>query len=301
MSDVKNMVKKVQSPRAVTKAKGAVKDHRKNPRMSANKRVNKLTNDAIIDAVVSKGDIVREVKPKPKAAKPIKKPLDKGVKRVVRATEEAEKQKPKERELLDTTTLITPLQVTPQEEMFLQEIHRGATQVEAYKLAYPKSIKWKHNTIKSKASALFNKEVVQARNNDMLKSLQVIEQKKTGWTRETSREVLENLILINMSELQRIDNAYMREREADLLALKACQKIIEDENSKKGQVEDAMKDIIKINSKMINRDKERRISAVHNDAVINAVRGINDMYGYNENNLDMAGVVVFKNKNKLED
>ena len=304
MAATKNMLKKVQGATVKPTTNKTEKPKQKKPIQSPKKRVAKTIDNAIIDAVKTTGDVVRKPSVKNnniKAAKSANKQVNKGDKQEVTVTKGAVQKKIKERELVDTTLLIEPIQVTPQEEIFIHEIYKGTTQVESYKIAYPKSIGWKHNTLKTKASALFRSEVVQARYQDLVRKNQIIEQKKTGWTRETSREVLENLIALNYGELQRIDQAYIREREADLAALKAMQKVIEDENSKKGEVENATKDIIRINQRMINRDKERRISAVHNDAIINAVKGINDMYGFNDTNLDMAGMVVFKNKDKLQD
>lgn len=44
--------------------------------------------------------------------------------------------------------------ITPKQEKFVQEIVKGKTQYEAYKIAYPTSEKWKRNSIDCEAGKL---------------------------------------------------------------------------------------------------------------------------------------------------
>lgn len=51
----------------------------------------------------------------------------------------------------------------PRHEIFAQEIAKGMSQRRAYRIAFPKSQKWKDETVDSKASALANSDKVLAR------------------------------------------------------------------------------------------------------------------------------------------
>ena len=59
--------------------------------------------------------------------------------------------------------------LTPQQEVFVDEILKGTTQYAAYLKAYPKATKWKRNTVDSRASVLMN-------NKKIIKRLQ-----QAGW------------------------------------------------------------------------------------------------------------------------
>jgi hypothetical protein len=52
-------------------------------------------------------------------------------------------------------------------ETYAQEIAKGLSQRKAYRIAFPKSIKWKDETVDSKASVLAKQEKVLARINEL--------------------------------------------------------------------------------------------------------------------------------------
>jgi phage terminase small subunit len=58
---------------------------------------------------------------------------------------------------------------TTKQERFVQELIKGKSQREAYKIAYPTSKKWKETAIDSQASRLFNNSMVHARYEDLKK------------------------------------------------------------------------------------------------------------------------------------
>ncbi len=53
--------------------------------------------------------------------------------------------------------------LTPQQEKFAQEVVKGKSLAEAYRLAYPASLKWKDDSVHNKASALGRNALVKAR------------------------------------------------------------------------------------------------------------------------------------------
>ena len=55
----------------------------------------------------------------------------------------------------------------PRHEIFAQEVAKGMSQRKAYRVAFPKSVKWKDETVDSKASVLANSEKVLERINEL--------------------------------------------------------------------------------------------------------------------------------------
>ena len=58
--------------------------------------------------------------------------------------------------------------LTDKQEKYIQEIVAGKTQRQAYYVAYPKSKKWKDETVDANASRLFNSNKAQARYNELI-------------------------------------------------------------------------------------------------------------------------------------
>lgn len=57
--------------------------------------------------------------------------------------------------------------LTDKQEKFVQELIKGKSQREAYKIAYPTSLKWNENSIDNKASLLFKNAKVMQRYNEL--------------------------------------------------------------------------------------------------------------------------------------
>lgn len=62
---------------------------------------------------------------------------------------------------------MSPVHLSPQRESFAQEIAKGGTQADAYRLAYPKSQKWKQETVHQAASRLMSDSNVSARVDEL--------------------------------------------------------------------------------------------------------------------------------------
>lgn len=187
------------------------------------------------------------------------------------------------------------------EELFIQELIRGSTQIQAYRLAYPKSRRWKENSVKSAASKLFNNEMVQARYNDVLRNIREKETKQSEWTRDTSRNVLEDLVNATRSEMDRIALSYENEAALNEQSIDVLQKRLDDDKLTQKERDQIHIDILTQTKRMIQIGKERRISAIHVDGIVKPVTEINRMFGFNEDNLDMNQVVVFVGEELIED
>lgn len=174
--------------------------------------------------------------------------------------------------------------VTPQEELFLQEVLKGNTQRKAYQKAYPKRSNWKESAIDSAASRLFNTSKIRARYEQLLVAFREEEVEKTQWTREQSIKTLRYVIDKNQQDLERIQAA--ADEEIDMLL---------EQIRKEPEKAEFFTQLI------IKQRKQRRISAIHNGGIVDAVSELNKMQGYNEENINMNGTVCFSGRDELED
>jgi hypothetical protein len=78
------------------------------------------------------------------------------------------------------------MSLTHQQEAFAQHVASGKSQAEAYRLAYPKSLKWKPDGVWNKASALMADVRVSARVRELKAELDA----KALWKREDSVRIL---------------------------------------------------------------------------------------------------------------
>lgn len=93
------------------------------------------------------------------------------------------------------------LKLTPREERFAQGVADGLSQAEAYRQACPNSLKWKDETVWSKASVMMRCNKVSARVSEIMGKLA----DKALWSRMDSVAVLKPI-------------AEMADRQADKIA-----------------------------------------------------------------------------------
>jgi len=92
--------------------------------------------------------------------------------------------------------------LTPMQEKFCQEFIKTGNQSEAYRRAYPKSLKWKPETVTERASVLMRDSNVSTR----VKELQAKIEKKNEITKEWIFKQLKNVIAKSSTE-EEIKNA----------------------------------------------------------------------------------------------
>lgn len=170
------------------------------------------------------------------------------------------------------------------QEIFIQELVKGTTQRKAYITAYPKRKNWKESSIDVEASKLFSNSKVKQRYDELLQQVREKETELTMWTREESIRTLREVIEVNKKDIKRINDAYEQE-------LEMLQKTLLENPSKAPRL---LKEIIKQN-------KTRRASQVNNKGITDAVAELNKMQGFNEENINLNGTVVFEGENELED
>ena len=82
--------------------------------------------------------------------------------------------------------------LTPQMEHFCKGIADGLSQADAYRSAYPKSLKWKPETLHPQASKMMADPKIATRVSELRKALAA----KSLWTREDSARELEEAMAI---------------------------------------------------------------------------------------------------------
>lgn len=88
--------------------------------------------------------------------------------------------------------------LTDKQEIFVQELIKGKSQREAYKIAYPKSRKWKESNVDSQASNLFKAPKVSARYNELHdKVIEIGENEAIA----TAKDVLKQLSAIALADI----------------------------------------------------------------------------------------------------
>lgn len=187
-----------------------------------------------------------------------------------------EKKKPKR------TKTSYKARLTKPQEVFIQELIKGQTQRKAYLKAYPNTRKWKETSVDCAASLLFGQTTVKQRYEEALQEMRRKEQETGQWTREESIKTLRFVIDKNKDDIDRIYQT--AEEELELLA-----KMMQEQPEKAG-------DFLQY---MIKQKKTRRISGVHNQGIVSAVTELNKMQGFNEENINLNGTVIFEGEEEL--
>lgn len=88
--------------------------------------------------------------------------------------------------------------LTDKQERFVQGLIKGLSQREAYRIAYPKSVNWKDETVDVNASKLFSNTKVLLRYNELHDKLMAQAEKETIMS---ATEILEELSIIGRSKI----------------------------------------------------------------------------------------------------
>lgn len=173
--------------------------------------------------------------------------------------------------------------LTPKQEKFVEGILQGKTQYESYIEAYPKAKNWTRNSIDVNAHTLLNDTKIQLR----LKEMGWKEQKKVEWTRKRALETINRVIELNNEDMERINNAYTRERqeaEAELVRLATLMTM---EDIDRTAVATKMK---QVNDRIAQLDKQPRMNKTNINGILESAKVLNRMFG-----LDITKVEINSN------
>ncbi|MEJ8752621.1 hypothetical protein WKS98_08345 [Lagierella sp. ICN-221743] len=93
--------------------------------------------------------------------------------------------------------------LTDRQEIYVQELLNGKSQRQAYRIAYPKSKKWKDSTIDSRASKLFKDDKVFTRYSELKKQEDIKHTEKRLWKREDAEKGLIWIIQEAQKDIQK--------------------------------------------------------------------------------------------------
>lgn len=163
--------------------------------------------------------------------------------------------------------------LTPKQELFVQELAKGKSQRQAYFEAYPKSKKWKVETVDAQASKLANNNKVLIR----LDELKKLTEKKVEWTRVRALNEINYVLEMNKKDMQRQEEAY--EMELQILEGKLIQ-LTQAATVEGANVQFIVSEMNEINEQMTRLRQRRRVSSVNANGILNAARILNRMFGY---------------------
>ena len=175
------------------------------------------------------------------------------------------------------------IKLTPKQEKFVDEILCGKTQYEAYINAYPRAKKWKRNSVDSLASQLMqNTKIVQR-----LKELGWRDKTEVFITRNRMLKRFDKLMEENEKELDRIKQAYERDKMLVMNELSQWMQLLNTPNIDKDGVQAHINELTK---RLVDMDKIRRINSVNMNGIIKAGDRINRMMGYDITKVELNTV-----------
>ena len=92
--------------------------------------------------------------------------------------------------------------LTTKQERFVQELIKGKSQRQAYRIAYPSSKEWKDEAVDSKASTLFKNDKVRQRYDELYKKT---EEKITYDAAEVKNLIIETMMSIVKADVMNDD------------------------------------------------------------------------------------------------
>ena len=176
--------------------------------------------------------------------------------------------------------------LSPKQEVFVDEILKGKTQIEAYRIAYPRSKDWTYDSAKVAASHLMDNEKVQA----TLKEYGYANHKQAMWTRQKALDTINYVMDMNRADMERIAEAC--QTEIDLYEAKLMQKGQEmAAASKVGnqrlvmQVAKEMQDITETIQKL---KKQKRTNSTNIKGIFEGAKILNRMFGFDITKVEIS-------------
>lgn len=174
---------------------------------------------------------------------------------------------------------------------FVNAIIGGSSVCDALAEGYPHTKDWDRAKRSSRGNKLKKVPKIAKAIEDRCKRIQKACELEAKWERTDSIRVLKDVIDRNVDELDRINDTFEREADALLAAIDEAEK--NNDDAKRAVLMEAY----------IKQQKTRRISKIHNSAIIESVSELNKMQGYNMTNFEISGdaVVQFVGEDKIPD
>lgn len=178
--------------------------------------------------------------------------------------------------------------LTPKQEKFIDGILQGKTQYESYIEAYPKAKKWTRNAVDVNAHVLMNDTKIKLR----LQEMGWKDKTKVEWTRKKALETINRVIQLNNEDMERINNAYIRERQEQEAELVRLATLMTMEDIDKNAVIEKMR---QVNERIVYLDKQPRINKTNIAGILESAKVLNRMFG-----LDITKVEINNSDDERE-
>lgn len=158
-------------------------------------------------------------------------------------------------------------ELTHQQEIFCEEVAKGETQTEAYKIAYPKSKQWQKEAVWVQASILAGKPKIQAKINELKED----SQEDVSWTRKRVLANITYMLNENMWSIRRRKQIYDEMIDEKFAELDELLKAKDLDNNQFNKVKKELQEI-----------ELESCNTPHNNinAILKAIKVINRMQGY---------------------
>lgn len=178
--------------------------------------------------------------------------------------------------------------LTPKQEKFVDGIMQGKTQRQAYYEAYPRSKNWKDYAVDVAACNLMHNNKVLLR----LKELGYKDKTVVEWTRKRALETINRVIELSSEDMERINDAYNRERQEQEAELVRLATLMTMEDIDKTAVATKMR---KVNDRLAQLDKQSRLNKTSINGILESAKVLNRMFG-----LDITKVELSNNDDERD-
>lgn len=173
--------------------------------------------------------------------------------------------------------------LTPQQELFVENILKGKTQYESYLIAYPKAKNWQRNTVDSRASVLMSNKKISKR----LEEYGYKQEKKILWTRQKALETINYVMDMNKKDMERIDRAYEDEIQLLNAQIMECSQAMAQETDPR-KIYSIAKQMQELTAEIALRNKQRRTNSTNARGIYEGAKILNRMFGYDITKVEVS-------------
>ena len=173
--------------------------------------------------------------------------------------------------------------LTPQQELFVENILKGKTQYESYLIAYPKAKNWQRNTVDSRASVLMSNKKISKR----LEEYGYKQEKKILWTRQKALETINYVMDMNKKDMERIDRAYEDEIQLLNAQIMECSQAMAQETDPR-KIYNIAKQMQELTAEIALRNKQRRTNSTNARGIYEGAKILNRMFGYDITKVEVS-------------
>ena len=165
--------------------------------------------------------------------------------------------------------------LTSQQEAFVECIMEGKSYYESYITAYPKSKNWTRNAIQVAANHMMENERIRAK----LEEYGWKDKTKVYWTRQKALETINYVMDMNRKDMERIERAYEDEIQILNAQILECSQAMTQETEPR-KIYAIAKQMQELTAEIALRNKQRRTNSTNARGIYEGAKILNRMFGY---------------------